>query len=253
MSAASTSSPPPESTEVENSPQLVAARASSPKQQPSPVSSPPHEPALICLWVDCGKPFPEPELLYNHLCNAHIGRKSTNNLCLTCKWKDCGATCAKRDHITSHLRGNAPPPRVHVWRPLANLSPPNSPYAAQTSCLRDMQEVVQTSSGSEETRKDPHRGAPCPAQTLESDHSRRPGICVKGKSRDTAVESVAVQASPPLGSCQAFQSKSQVQLDHFRDDLRSVISWHSLGKPVLLTHFLSRWLIWRPPHSISRT
>jgi hypothetical protein len=44
-------------------------------------------------------------MLYTHLCNDHIGRKSTNNLCLTCKWNGCGTSCAKRDHITSHLRG----------------------------------------------------------------------------------------------------------------------------------------------------
>ncbi|KZO95963.1 hypothetical protein CALVIDRAFT_455728, partial [Calocera viscosa TUFC12733] len=48
------------------------------------------------------------ELLYIHLCNDHIGRKSTGNLCLTCKWKDCGVSCAKRDHITSHLRVHTP-------------------------------------------------------------------------------------------------------------------------------------------------
>ena len=58
-----------------------------------------------CGWVDCAKTFADPEALYGHLCNDHIGRKSTNNLCLTCNWKDCGTTCAKRDHITSHLRG----------------------------------------------------------------------------------------------------------------------------------------------------
>jgi hypothetical protein len=58
-----------------------------------------------CEWVDCTKAFSDPETLYGHLCNDHIGRKSTNNLCLTCRWKDCGTVCAKRDHITSHLRG----------------------------------------------------------------------------------------------------------------------------------------------------
>lgn len=46
-----------------------------------------------------------PEDLYEHLCQDHIGRKSTNNLCLTCHWEGCGVVCAKRDHITSHLRG----------------------------------------------------------------------------------------------------------------------------------------------------
>nr|GAT48438.1 predicted protein [Mycena chlorophos] len=61
-----------------------------------------------CQWADCTQGFPDPEALYVHLCNEHIGRKSTNNLCLTCKWKDCGTSCAKRDHITSHLRVHTP-------------------------------------------------------------------------------------------------------------------------------------------------
>ncbi|KAF9244506.1 hypothetical protein BU15DRAFT_41727 [Melanogaster broomeanus] len=63
---------------------------------------------FVCQWVDCSSAFNDPEILYNHLCNDHIGRKSTNNLCLTCKWKDCGTSCAKRDHITSHLRVHTP-------------------------------------------------------------------------------------------------------------------------------------------------
>lgn len=58
-----------------------------------------------CQWLDCTKSFTDPEPLYIHLCNDHVGRKSTNNLCLTCKWRDCVTTCSKRDHITSHLRG----------------------------------------------------------------------------------------------------------------------------------------------------
>ncbi|OCH89569.1 hypothetical protein OBBRIDRAFT_732486 [Obba rivulosa] len=61
-----------------------------------------------CQWIDCDKLLTDPEALYNHLCNDHIGRKSTGNLCLTCKWKDCGVSCAKRDHITSHLRVHTP-------------------------------------------------------------------------------------------------------------------------------------------------
>ncbi|KAF9056578.1 hypothetical protein BJ165DRAFT_1434680 [Panaeolus papilionaceus] len=66
------------------------------------------QPLHKCLWQDCTQAFVDPETLYNHLCNDHIGRKSTNNLCLTCKWKDCGTSCAKRDHITSHLRVHTP-------------------------------------------------------------------------------------------------------------------------------------------------
>src|ERR1700677_1981368 len=92
---------------------------SSPRSSPpadnlaSPPRSPPQQPSVLdasslhkCQWIDCTQSFPDPEILYNHLCHDHIGRKSTNNLCLTCKWRDCVTTCSKRDHITSHLRGS---------------------------------------------------------------------------------------------------------------------------------------------------
>jgi hypothetical protein len=55
--------------------------------------------------------------LYDHLTQAHIGRKQTGSLCLTCKWVEhdefgkpsvCGVTKSKRDHITSHLRVHVP-------------------------------------------------------------------------------------------------------------------------------------------------
>ena len=88
-----------------------------------------------CLWIDCTKSLPDPEALYNHLCNDHIGRKSTNNLCLTCKWKDCGTTCAKRDHITSHLRGTAPPrpspPSRPLLTPVVQCTLPSNPTLAR--------------------------------------------------------------------------------------------------------------------------
>ncbi|KAJ4485903.1 transcription factor PacC, partial [Lentinula aciculospora] len=76
----------------------------------SPSSASSVEPSSVysCQWQQCSQSFVDPETLYNHLCNDHIGRKSTNNLCLTCKWKDCGTSCAKRDHITSHLRVHTP-------------------------------------------------------------------------------------------------------------------------------------------------
>ncbi|KAH8835874.1 hypothetical protein DL96DRAFT_1702829 [Flagelloscypha sp. PMI_526] len=76
--------------------------------EPSPPTSTATQLQHKCQWQDCDKGFQDPEALYNHLCNDHIGRKSTNNLCLSCKWKDCGTTCAKRDHITSHLRVHTP-------------------------------------------------------------------------------------------------------------------------------------------------
>ncbi|CEH15742.1 transcription factor [Ceraceosorus bombacis] len=61
-----------------------------------------------CQWDGCGKLYSDPEDLYRHLCDDHVGRKSTNNLCLTCRWTGCDVSCAKRDHITSHLRVHTP-------------------------------------------------------------------------------------------------------------------------------------------------
>ncbi|WRT65796.1 uncharacterized protein IL334_002745 [Kwoniella shivajii] len=66
------------------------------------------EEQLQCKWNDCKHTSSSPDELYDHLCNAHVGRKSTNNLCLTCGWENCGVKCVKRDHITSHLRVHTP-------------------------------------------------------------------------------------------------------------------------------------------------
>ncbi|ODV77855.1 uncharacterized protein CANTADRAFT_26877 [Suhomyces tanzawaensis NRRL Y-17324] len=61
-----------------------------------------------CLWGNCAKIFETPEVLYDHLCDDHVGRKSSNNLSLVCNWDGCGTHTVKRDHITSHLRVHVP-------------------------------------------------------------------------------------------------------------------------------------------------
>lgn len=63
---------------------------------------------LICLWDHCHLTFDQAELLYHHLCQDHVGRKSKKNLQLNCHWDDCKITTDKRDHITSHLRVHIP-------------------------------------------------------------------------------------------------------------------------------------------------
>ncbi|KAK0646582.1 hypothetical protein B0T16DRAFT_328937 [Cercophora newfieldiana] len=64
---------------------------------------------LVCRWgTDCGERFQGAEALYDHLCEKHVGRKSTNNLNLTCQWNACRTTTVKRDHITSHIRVHVP-------------------------------------------------------------------------------------------------------------------------------------------------
>lgn len=63
---------------------------------------------LPCKWTGCSHISDSPDELYDHLCTVHVGRKSTNNLCLTCGWENCGTKCVKRDHITSHLRVHTP-------------------------------------------------------------------------------------------------------------------------------------------------
>lgn len=63
---------------------------------------------LSCKWLNCNSQFSNPELLYNHLCEVHVGRKSTNNLSLACRWDNCRVITVKRDHITSHIRVHVP-------------------------------------------------------------------------------------------------------------------------------------------------
>lgn len=141
--------------------------------------------SFLCEWLTCDAAFDDPELLYNHLCNDHIGRKSTNNLCLTCRWKDCGTSCAKRDHITSHLRGIPPP---SPYSSSLSLTPLTSTHTPQAPCMRgtrppcsllprsppsDLQEIFQASPGPQKARKDSHRRAPCAAQALKGHHRKR--------------------------------------------------------------------------------
>lgn len=66
------------------------------------------EGVFYCGWENCGEMFAQPELLYHHLCQDHVGRKSQKNLQLDCKWKNCHVKTEKRDHITSHLRVHVP-------------------------------------------------------------------------------------------------------------------------------------------------
>ncbi|KAJ5668736.1 hypothetical protein N7462_009806 [Penicillium macrosclerotiorum] len=63
---------------------------------------------LPCQWVGCTEKSPTAEALYEHVCERHVGRKSTNNLNLTCQWGNCNTTTVKRDHITSHIRVHVP-------------------------------------------------------------------------------------------------------------------------------------------------
>ena len=84
-------------------------RPSISSQEPARLASPLGEPStLACEWADCAKVFDSAEEMYRHLCDEHVGRNSTNNLCLTCHWKGCSASYGKRDHITSHIRIHTP-------------------------------------------------------------------------------------------------------------------------------------------------
>ncbi|KAG9656401.1 hypothetical protein KCU61_g1250, partial [Aureobasidium melanogenum] len=64
--------------------------------------------SLTCQWLNCGERHQTAEALYEHVCERHVGRKSTNNLNLTCHWGSCRVTTVKRDHITSHIRVHVP-------------------------------------------------------------------------------------------------------------------------------------------------
>ncbi|KAF4624243.1 hypothetical protein G7Y89_g13929 [Cudoniella acicularis] len=63
---------------------------------------------LSCQWDKCSEKCTSAEALFEHICEKHVGRKSTNNLNLTCGWNSCRTTTVKRDHITSHIRVHVP-------------------------------------------------------------------------------------------------------------------------------------------------
>ncbi|KAG1528013.1 hypothetical protein G6F52_001021 [Rhizopus delemar] len=63
---------------------------------------------LSCRWLNCQKSFESAEGLYSHLSDDHVGRRSTNNLCLQCRWNNCGIVAVKRDHLASHIRVHLP-------------------------------------------------------------------------------------------------------------------------------------------------
>lgn len=73
------------------------------------------ETTFQCKWGACTKIYNNVEDLFVHLTNEHIGRKSTNNLCLTCQWNNCGTAAAKRDHLASHLRVHLPLKRISLY------------------------------------------------------------------------------------------------------------------------------------------
>ncbi|KAI9345369.1 hypothetical protein BDR26DRAFT_893569 [Obelidium mucronatum] len=63
---------------------------------------------MQCCWTNCGHQFDDTQSLYDHLTEAHVGRKVNNTLNLTCGWLECRMAYTKRDHITSHLRIHVP-------------------------------------------------------------------------------------------------------------------------------------------------
>ncbi|CEL07174.1 Putative pH-response transcription factor pacC/RIM101 [Aspergillus calidoustus] len=82
------------------------ATSPAPASSSAPAARPSEE--LTCMWQGCTEKLPTPESLYEHVCERHVGRKSTNNLNLTCQWGSCRTTTVKRDHITSHIRVHVP-------------------------------------------------------------------------------------------------------------------------------------------------
>ncbi|OMJ09438.1 pH-response transcription factor [Smittium culicis] len=65
--------------------------------------------SFLCKWEGCeNNTFTDIDIMYSHLTNDHVGRKTKGNLCLTCKWENCGHSFTKRDHITSHVKIHIP-------------------------------------------------------------------------------------------------------------------------------------------------
>ncbi|KAI8919838.1 hypothetical protein DFJ77DRAFT_450137 [Powellomyces hirtus] len=109
---------PQQSTPYSTSyPDTTASEGSSVRSSPYP-APPTRSHVLRCPWrledeTLCSIPYTDPEALYLHLTDAHVGRKTTGNLCLSCRVLNCTQALddqpfLKRDHITSHLRSHVP-------------------------------------------------------------------------------------------------------------------------------------------------
>ncbi|KAG5418259.1 RIM101 [Candida metapsilosis] len=100
--------PPPQMNDARMNSTFNAYSAKPPKKTYKKITEADLRGPFKCLWGQCNIIFDTPEQLYDHLCDDHVGRKSSNNLSLTCYWEKCGTTTVKRDHITSHLRVHVP-------------------------------------------------------------------------------------------------------------------------------------------------
>ncbi|KAL1632347.1 hypothetical protein SLS56_003762 [Neofusicoccum ribis] len=109
-SAGSTAQPAQSASTPQQQHQQPVAQAQTPVQQQQAPATPTTAggDSLTCQWQSCGERLSTAEALYDHVCERHVGRKSTNNLNLTCQWGNCRTTTVKRDHITSHIRVHVP-------------------------------------------------------------------------------------------------------------------------------------------------
>jgi uncharacterized Zn-finger protein len=102
--------------------------------------------------------------LQDHVCERHVGRKSTNNLNLTCQWGNCRTTTVKRDHITSHIR-------VHV-----PLKPHKCDFCGKAfKRPQDLQKHVKTHADDSVLLRspEPNRGGPHGAQGYPGQNGKR--------------------------------------------------------------------------------
>ncbi|KAK3078391.1 hypothetical protein LTS18_007626 [Coniosporium uncinatum] len=89
---------------------MSTTESQQPVQQPvsQPQQQQQQQQQILCQWSNCGERCGTAEQLYDHICERHVGRKSINNLNLTCQWGNCRTSTVKRDHITSHIRVHVP-------------------------------------------------------------------------------------------------------------------------------------------------
>lgn len=67
-----------------------------------------------CLWLNCNRVFDHAKVLYQHICEDHVGKKRPVDYEYHCMWSSCRHPMTlKRDHLISHIM-------VHV--PLKNFS-----------------------------------------------------------------------------------------------------------------------------------
>ncbi|ORY29283.1 hypothetical protein BCR33DRAFT_724792 [Rhizoclosmatium globosum] len=188
---------------------------------------------FLCLWnvgteqgnpKRCSLQFDDPDALYVHLSEDHIGRKALGTLQLTCDWIGClhqGRAFSKRDNVVSHCRSH-----VHFR---ANIckdcgSQFKWPQDLKKHCLRQGHEyIVPESKG---------KPGPSPVYVVDAQDGSGPALVRFGPSLNGGRQKT-YQRFPTGNAAVAKASTTTLSLTRDNDDESSDLSGSSSSSATL--------------------